>query len=51
MSLETPMKVEIDKEFLATRDFFYKIGFEVVGTKDINNEILYVVKKKKKNSI
>jgi len=40
---------EIAEEFLVIKDFFDKIGFEVVGTKDINNEILYVVRKKKIN--
>lgn len=37
---------EIAEEFLVIKDFFDKIGYELVGTKDINNEILYVVRKK-----
>lgn len=35
------------KEFLAIKDKFDKIGFEIIGTKDINNEEIYLVKKKK----
>ena len=48
MSLETHVEVEIAKEFLAAQDLFDKIGFEIVSTKDINDEVLYVVKKKRK---
>ena len=40
---------EIAKEFLAAQDLFDKIGFEIIGTKDINNKFHYVVKKKKSN--
>lgn len=29
---------------------FYKIGFELVGTKEISDHKIYLVKKKKKNS-
>ena len=47
MSLETPVKVEIAKEFLAAQDFFENLGFELIGTKDINNEDIYLVRKKK----
>jgi len=47
MSLETPIEVKSAKEFLTAQDLFVKIGFEIVGTKDINNKILYVVKEKK----
>jgi len=35
------------KEFLAIKDKFDKIGFEIIGNKDINNEEIYLVKKKK----
>lgn len=38
---------EIAKEFLVIKDFFDKIGYELVGTKDINNEKIYLVKEKK----
>ena len=43
--------VEIDKKFLAAKNFFDKIGWELVGTKDISNEEIYLVKKKKKQKI
>ncbi len=43
--------VEIDKKFLAAKFFFDKIGWELVGTKDISNEEIYLVKKKKKQKI
>ena len=39
---------EIAEEFLVIKDFFDKIGYELVGTKDINNEKIYLIKKKKK---
>ena len=38
---------EIAEEFLVIKDFFDKIGYELVGTKDINNERFYLVKEKK----
>ena len=45
MSLE---RIErITKEFIAIQNLFDKIGFKVIGTKDINNEDIYLVKKKK----
>ena len=37
---------EIAEEFLVIKDFFDKLGYELVDTKDINNEILYLVKEK-----
>ncbi|MFW9972275.1 MAG: hypothetical protein ACFFDF_18970 [Candidatus Odinarchaeota archaeon] len=51
MSLEIPVEVKIAKEFLAAQVFFNKIGFEIVGTKDINEETIYLVRKKKSYSI
>ncbi|MFX1325037.1 MAG: hypothetical protein ACFE8N_08770 [Promethearchaeota archaeon] len=39
---------KIVKEFLAIRDKFAKIGFELIGTKDINTVPIYFVKEKKK---
>ena len=47
MSLEMNLERKFAKEFLAAQDFFNKIGFEIIGTKDINNEEIYLVKKKK----
>jgi len=38
---------EIAKKFLVIKDFFDKIGYELVGTKDINNEKIYLVREKK----
>ena len=35
---------EIAEEFLVIKDFFDKIGYELVDTKDINNEKIYLVK-------
>lgn len=48
MSLEFGKKIAI--EFVKTRKFFEKVGFELIGTKDINGERIFLVKKKKKNS-
>ena len=47
MSLEMDSERKFAKEFLAAKDKFDKIGFEVVGTKDIHNNPIYFVKKKK----
>jgi len=44
MSLEKPVIVEIAKDFLAAKDFYDKIGYELIGTKDINNETIFLVK-------
>jgi len=46
MSLETHVEVKFTKEFLATQDLFNKIGCEVIDTKDINKETLFLVKGK-----
>ena len=46
MSLEIPIEVKIAKEFLAAQDFFNKIGYELIGTKDINEETIFLVKEK-----
>ena len=48
MSLGFGEKIAI--EFVKTRKFFEKIGFELIGTKDINGERIFLVKKKKKSS-
>jgi len=42
MSLEN-----IATEFLVAKDEFDSLGYELIGTKDINNEEIYLVKKKK----
>jgi len=46
MSLEMDSERKFAKEFLAAKGFFDKIGFKLVGTKDINDEEIYLVKKK-----
>ena len=38
---------ELAQEFLDIKGFFEKIGFELVVTKDIYDEKIYFVKKKK----
>ena len=38
------------EEFLAAKKIFEEIGFELVGTKDINEDHTFFVKKKKKSS-
>ncbi len=48
MSLEMDSESRLAEEFLAAQDFFNKIGFELIGTKEINKEEIYLVKKKKK---
>lgn len=46
MSLEMDLERKIAEELLAAQDIFDTIGFEIIGTKDINDEFHYIVKKK-----
>ncbi|HUW89677.1 MAG TPA: hypothetical protein VMV43_04085 [Candidatus Nanopelagicaceae bacterium] len=46
MSLNATEKIDYD--FLAAKKIFQEIGFEVIGTKFINEDKYFVVKKKKK---
>ena len=39
---------KIAYDFLAAKKIFQEIGFEVIGTKFINEDTYFVVKKKKK---
>ena len=48
MSLEFGKKIAI--EFVKIGKFFERLGFELIGTKDINGERIFLVKKKKKSS-
>lgn len=48
MSLEIDYERKYAKEFLVIKDKFDKIGFEIIGTKDINTDPIYCVKEKKK---
>lgn len=43
--------MKIAKDHLALVKVFEDMGFEIVGTKNINNEILYLVKKKRSSKI
>lgn len=56
MSMETCTTIVIAEEFLTAKEFFDKIGFELIGTKDGNSENpekIYCVRRKtnKKNRI
>jgi len=46
MSLEMDLERKFAEDFLAAKEFFDKIGYELIGTKDINNEVIYLVKEK-----
>lgn len=39
---------EFAEEFLAAKKIFDEIGFEIVGTQDINEDQIFFIKKKKK---
>lgn len=39
---------EFAEEYLAAKKIFEKIGFDVIGTKDINKDLIFSVRKKKK---
>ena len=49
MSLEMDSERKFAKEFLAAKEKFDKIGFEVIGTKDVHKKPIYFVKEKKSN--
>lgn len=38
---------EIAEKFVMMRNLFEKLGLELIGTKDHNNEKIYLVKEKK----
>ncbi len=40
---------EFAEEFLAAKKIFDEIGFEIVGTQDINEDQIFFVKKRKNN--
>jgi len=42
------MDAQLD-EFLEFQKFFNKLGLEIVGSKQVNNEQIYLVKKKVKD--
>ena len=44
MSLEMNIERKFAEDFLAAQDKLNKIGFEIIGTKDINNKIYFMVK-------
>ncbi|MFX1570662.1 MAG: hypothetical protein ACFFCV_20170 [Promethearchaeota archaeon] len=37
---------EINKEFIEIKNFFSKVGFELIGTTEINNDKIYLIKEK-----
>ena len=45
MSLEIK---EMEKEILELKQFFSKCGLELIGTKEAMNDIIFMVKKKKR---
>ncbi len=45
-SLEMNLERKFAKDFLVAQDFFNNIGFELIGAKDINDEAIYLVKKR-----
>jgi len=42
------MDAQLD-EFLEFQKFFNKLGLEIIGSKQVNNEQIYLVKKKVKD--
>lgn len=42
------MSETIALEFIEAKENFKKLGFELIGTKDINNETIFLVKEKKR---
>ena len=42
---------EIAQEFQTLREYFSQIGFEVVGTKEVNDEKIILIKRKRKDHI
>ncbi len=57
MSMETCTTIVIAEEFLIAKEFFNKLGFELIGTKDGNSEnpekiycVRRKIKKKERNN-
>ena len=46
MSLEMNIERKFAEDFLAAQDKLNKIGFEIIGTKDIDNKTYFMVKEK-----
>jgi hypothetical protein len=42
------MSDNIDMEFVTLREYFDSLGYEVIGTKEVNNEDIIFIKEKKK---
>lgn len=41
---------EDQKEYREFSEFFNKVGFEIIGSKIINDEVIYLFRKKKRSS-
>jgi len=48
MSIQSIQSIQnIEEEFVKIRDFFDKIGFELIGTNKVNDEKIFFVRRKK----
>ena len=42
------MSENIEQEFVTRQEYFNSLGYEVIGTKDVNDETIIFIKEKKK---
>ena len=42
------MSENIASEFITLKDYFISLGWEVIGTKNVNDETIIFIKEKKK---
>ena len=42
------MSEDYASEFVTLQEYFISLGYEVVGTKDVNDETIILIKEKKK---
>ena len=42
------LNLDVVNEFLDLKNFFEKVGFELVGVRNVNDESIYFVRKRKK---
>lgn len=42
------MSENIASEFVSLKEYFISLGYEVIGTKDVNDETIIFIKEKKK---
>lgn len=42
------MSENIASEFVSLKEYFISLGYEVIGSKEVNSETIYLIREKKK---